>query len=144
MKLCTKCNLEKEPFDFAKKSNTKDGLQNKCKSCQSEYLKEHYCNNKNYYKDKAAIRNKEIRITNLQFVINYLKTHACVDCGEKDPLVLEFDHVRDKYKDVSILVRNSTSLDLISKEIEKCEVRCCNCHRRKTAKQFGWYKDIIM
>jgi hypothetical protein len=32
------------------------------------------------------------------------------------------------------------SLDIINNEILKCEVRCANCHTRKTAEQFGWFK----
>ena len=28
-------------------------------------------------------------------------------------------------------------------EISKCDVRCANCHRRRTVKQLGYYKDII-
>ena len=30
----------------------------------------------------------------------------------------------------------------ILKEIEKCEIRCSNCHRKKTAKDFNWYHNI--
>ena len=64
---------------------------------------------------------------------------TCADCGEKDPVVLEFDHVRDKEKDVSLLLAGGYSLERILKEIDKCVIRCANCHRRKTAKDQNWY-----
>ena len=32
------------------------------------------------------------------FVQEYLSTHPCVDCGETNPIVLEFEHVRGKKK----------------------------------------------
>lgn len=144
MKECTRCKISKDYSEFSKKKTTKDGLQHVCKMCHTEYLKGHYTDNKNYYKDKAHKRNKVTRVENLQFVINFLKEHPCVDCGESDPLVLEFDHIRDKYKEISRLISDCTSLNKISKEIEKCEVRCCNCHRRKTILQLGWYRDILL
>ena len=72
---------------------------------------------------------------------DYLKKHPCVDCGEKNPIVLEFDHLRDKLIEVSRLVQY-TSINKVQSEIEKCEIRCANCHRRKTAIQFGWYKNF--
>lgn len=65
-----------------------------------------------------------------------------MDCGENDPVVLEFDHISDKIDSVSRMICDSYSLDSLEKEIAKCEVRCANCHRRKTAKQLGWYKNI--
>ena len=74
-----------------------------------------------------------------RYILEYLLKHPCVDCGEKDVTVLEFDHVKNKLKPVSSLIRAGAT-SLIEKEIEKCEVRCANCHRRKTAKQFGWFK----
>jgi hypothetical protein len=77
------------------------------------------------------------------YVLSYLKAHGCVDCPEKDPIVLDFDHVSGtKIESISRMTYQGTSLDTIKLEMEKCEVRCANCHRRKTAIQLGRYKDI--
>jgi hypothetical protein len=32
----------------------------------------------------------------------------------------------------------------IEAEIAKCVVRCANDHRRRTARQFGWYRLLAM
>lgn len=70
-----------------------------------------------------------------------LEQTPCVDCGEADPLVLEFDHVRGaKIADISRLVSRGASWAEIVVEMEKCDVVCRNCHARRTAKQFGWHK----
>jgi 5-methylcytosine-specific restriction endonuclease McrA len=76
-------------------------------------------------------------------VRSYLETHACVDCGETNPRLLEFDHVRDKSYEISYLVRMGASKKQIAAEIEKCEVRCANCHRRKTAERGDWYRVVM-
>lgn len=60
-----------------------------------------------------------------------------MDCGEKDPIVLEFDHQRDKVLEVSIAIHRGWSEKKLLAEIEKCEVRCANCHVRKTYKERG-------
>ena len=74
---------------------------------------------------------------------DYLLNHSCIDCGEDDPIVLEFDHINpdDKSSSVAALI-SRYSLNRLIAEIEKCEVRCANCHRRKTAAQLGHYQDI--
>lgn len=83
----------------------------------------------------------EISSRSKTYVNEYLKTHPCVGfegpCpyGERDPVVLEFDHVRGKKSfEVGTGKNGAYGLERLKAEIEKCEVRCANCHRRKTNK----------
>ena len=58
---------------------------------------------------------------------------SCVDCGESNPIVLDFDHVHgDKSHNISDMVNGSYAISSIKDEIRKCEIRCSNCHRKKT------------
>jgi hypothetical protein len=50
-------------------------------------------------------------------------SHPCADCGEPDPVVLEFDHRGDKSFNVSKGVRDHSWGDVIA-EIAKCDVVC--------------------
>jgi len=90
-------------------------------------------------KNKQKIKNNKRRDKNRNYVLEYLSGHPCVDCGETDPVVLEFDHVRDKDKKISDLINYSHNR--LKEEILKCEVRCSNCHKRKTSKEQNWYKE---
>jgi len=139
MKNCAKCGPQNESC-FSKKTSSKDGLQSICKKCMREVRIIHYSKNKNKIKKRSRINNRRYKKRNSQFIWDYLKQNPCVDCGETDPIVLEFDHRGDKEYDVSKLV--SCALNKIIKEIAKCDVRCANCHKRKTAKQFNYYKNI--
>lgn len=142
MKICSTCKLLKD--NFYKNKYRADGLQTYCIDCSKEHSKKCY---KNFSEEKRQEIKKlaaDKRIRNRQFLWDFLKVNPCVDCGEADPIVLEFDHIRDKSKDVSDLVAQAVGIKRIKEELDKCEVRCANCHRRKTAKQFGWYKDIVV
>jgi hypothetical protein len=70
-----------------------------------------------------------------------LSTHPCVDCGETDP---EFDH-RDGVEKVETIayLRAKDDRKSLLTEIDKCDVRCSNCHSRRTAKQFGRSKMLV-
>jgi hypothetical protein len=70
-------------------------------------------------------------------VLAYLREHPCVDCGEVDPVVLEFDHLGDKRDAVGALASEGHGERVLLAEIAKCEVVCVNCHRRRTVARRG-------
>jgi hypothetical protein len=61
--------------------------------------------------------------------------------GQTNPAVLDFDHLRDKKYSLTDMIRKGYGLPSIKKEIEKCVIRCANCHRIKTSIEQNWYKD---
>jgi hypothetical protein len=73
---------------------------------------------------------------NWSHIFEYLRLHPCERCGEANPVVLEFDHLRDKLREVTVIAAFGGWADLLA-EIEKCRVLCANCHRRHTAQQAG-------
>ena len=84
------------------------------------------------------------RLRAREFVWLYLTTHPCVHCGETDPIVLEFDHLDQATKTANIarMVSQGLGTAKIQAEIDKCQVLCCNCHRRRTVLQMGHYKSL--
>jgi hypothetical protein len=67
------------------------------------------------------------------WLIRLFRSGGCVDCGEQDHVVLEFDHVHGKKRnEVSQMSVKAASLNDLIKEVNKCEVRCANCHARAT------------
>ena len=112
------------------------------RSDRVDYARRYYRDNKAISKERAREYTRGAIERSRKFIILYLESHPCVDCGEKDGVVLEFDHVRGvKSKHIAALVANGCSVDRIRREIEKCDVRCANCHRRRTAKERGWYRS---
>jgi len=143
-KVCSRCGPPAQPIEnFALRSQTRGTRQPFCRACQREYSREHYRANRSRYIGMAKHRNAQRNRANAEFLIEYLRQHPCVDCGEDDVVVLEFDHKRDKIETVSTLSREGYSLDKLKAEIAKCDVVCANCHRRRTAKQFGWYRVLV-
>ncbi len=73
------------------------------------------------------------------YLAHYLTEHPCVDCGNADVRVLDFDHRPefDKRDDVMSLVRDGNSRRTIDAEIAKCDVRCRNCHAIVTLERAG-------
>lgn len=111
-----------------------------CKECKRKIEKEYRNEHRekiNEQNRKAANKRYLINRTNL---VSFLLDHPCIDCGEKDPIVLEFDH-RDRSEKRSQIgdILGSWNWNTIMTEIIKCDVRCANCHRRKSHVELGWY-----
>ena len=137
MKKCSNCLKIKPLEDFQKRASTKDGRTNLCKPCKREYDNSYYKNIPGRKSQITENRKESLRQVN-KYIISYLKNNPCIDCGEGDIVVLEFDHRGDKRNNVSNIRRNG--LKSVIDEISKCDVRCANCHRRKTARENGSYR----
>ena len=105
----------------------------KDKKDQAKAAAKHYRKNKGKIISRSSARNKKQIKKNKAFVDRLKRMFNCVDCGESEPVVLEFDHVRGKKKKaIADMVSHSYSIETIKEEIRKCEIRCANCHRKKT------------
>lgn len=144
---CTGCGQSLPLSAFPSNSAKASGVQSRCAACYAAYQR-------TYYQERTArdeafrVRNRETRqarraalvLENRSRVWGYLVAHPCVDCGEADPVVLEFDHRVPSEKAFSIgdaLFRRAWAQ--VEAEIVKCDVRCANCHRRRTARQHGYH-----
>ena len=124
MKICSKCNQEKEYSDFNKNGNR---LTSWCKRCVRSRSKQHY--------DEKGILKKEKRKLYIQqrreWFNEYKKTLKCIKCGENHVACLEFHHRDPGEKDFEIASLVSTAnKEKLLKEMEKCDVLCANCHRK--------------
>lgn len=139
MKKCIKCKIEKEIIEFSFKIKKLDLRQNKCRECFKEYRKVYYNKNKEKAIEYSKESNKIITKRNREFIYKYLLQNPCIDCKEKSPILLEFDHRSDKKYNISDMITKGYSLISLQKEIDKCDVRCANCHRIKTARDFNFW-----
>jgi len=151
IKRCSKCKKYKFKWKYNKNRRKKDGLQHQCRPCQHEY------HNKKWYpknKDKRVKAVKDYkwrkREENYRRVVKEYFVKGCVDCGENNVRVLEFDHVRGRKRKVgkrglegvSYMIRHGYKWNTIKREIDKCEVRCRNCHKERTWKENNYWKGF--
>jgi hypothetical protein len=133
---CYRCGELKPIEDFSWRRRAHGQRDTFCRPCRSAYGKEHYAANRARYIEQARIQKEKLMLERTKYLIKYFEINPCTDCGEQDPVVLEFDHLRDKSFAIGpALARRSWPIILA--EIEKCEVVCANCHRRRTARRRG-------
>jgi hypothetical protein len=76
----------------------------------------------------AAERNLRFRA----FLARWKLAAGCADCGyAAHPAALDFDHVRGE-KSFNICDGGTRRHAVLLAELEKCVVRCANCHRIAT------------
>ncbi len=142
MRRCGRCGELRSPDAFAWRRKSRGQRDNYCRPCRAAYKQEHYRANRQRYIDNAAKRRRtevEIRV---RFLLDYFSDHPCADCGERDPLVLEFDHLGDKRFNIAKGIRDRNWTAVLA-EIAKCEVVCANCHRRRTARRGGFMRSVM-
>ena len=139
MKRCGRCGQFKSFEGFARRIRSADGLQAYCRSCQHDTYTEYYRNNRATFRATLNARTEHQRAVNRQFIIEFLRGHPCVDCGAADVVVLEFDHVRGvKIGAVGAMAYSPVTLSKLKREIQKCDVRCANCHRKRTSRTWRY------
>ena len=141
-KTCTKCK-EVQHIDMFHRDGTR--RKSRCKGCRKEeavmYWRTHP-----HVRERHLQKQKARRNANGKFVHEYKLKHPCMECGEADPIVLEFDHRDPKIKCFAISqgCADQRSIEPLKAEMDKCDVLCANCHRRKTAKQLGYYSYRVI
>lgn len=132
--ICRTCKFWKAPIDFGIRKST-GKYHTQCRRCRSDYDKEYYYKTKLKRLQLKAATQSARREEKKQFIRAYKANIGCQDCGEKDPIVLTFDHTNGKNYTIANMF--NFSIENIIKEIEdcKCEVVCANCHARRTEKR---------
>lgn len=141
MNKCVTCHEVKGLDEFARMSASSDGKQLRCRQCFRDWYVSNAGKARRAIEARRALKRAELR----EQLVAYLGDHPCVDCGEGDLRVLDFDHRAGGTKRLGIAEMSSGSYNwaAIAAEIEKCDVRCANCHRRRTSERAGWWREAF-
>jgi hypothetical protein len=112
-------------------------MPHKNKEDRLEYNKQYYQKNKNKaksyykkYKEDFVKQNQKLRKRNKDFITAYKTERCCSICGYNNhACALDFHHIHGKAKNISVLCKESHSIERIKEEIDKCIILCANCHR---------------
>ena len=128
-----------EAFNVMRRGS--DGRQPRCRDCAKAW----YAANSAAHRANVRVRAIAWRAEMQRNLAAYLAEHHCVDCGESDIRVLDFDHNpgTDKKAEIAKLVNQGVGWARVQAEIAKCRVRCANCHRRKTFERAGWWRQRV-
>lgn len=134
LRRCGRCGDDLPTANFNRHPT---GYQWWCRDCYRSYFRSRGAVHREQSRRARSRRRREVRA----FLDNYLLSHPCVECGEADSVVLEFDHVGEKRGHVGVLAGNGISISGAKRELMNCEVVCVNCHRVRTAKSRQWWRS---
>jgi len=133
---CCPADLTLPATAFPRNCVRHDGLGSLCRDCKRAIDRRYWRANSERLTPIRAHQKRRRRREARERVNSFLLGHPCVDCGEGDQVVLDFDHVKaPKSANVSALVAGGYEWSVIAAEIAKCVVRCANCHRRHEARK---------
>jgi len=114
-KNCSVCNELKPLSEYYTRSARNGNPYDRCKKCFNDYV------------SKRWISKKINSITH--------KGSKCLDCGisypEEPYVIFEFHHRDPSKKDVDWSKLKLRTDDKIKKELDKCDLLCSNCHRKR-------------
>jgi hypothetical protein len=139
---CSACGEFKAAEEFAWRRRERQQRDCFCRRCRAAYGRAHYQANRRRYIEQATRHKQRLMLDRTRWLIEYFRINPCADCGESDPIVLEFDHLRDKSFAIGPQLSQRSWTSILA-EIEKCEVVCANCHRRRTARRRGTVRALL-
>jgi hypothetical protein len=131
MKRCGRCAKDLPEAAF---NRAGEGSQHWCRDCYRAYFRSRAV----LHRAQAAAARDAKREPLRRHLVLHLTAHPCTDCGESDLRVLEFDHIGTKDRTIGEMLNRGVSLPVLEAELERCEVVCANCHRRRTARRGSW------
>jgi hypothetical protein len=133
-KKCASCKTDKDPSEFNKNKNKKDGLSIECRSCSNARGKKHYQKNRERYIARAMAGRPSLKGKCYDYVKSL--NPKCQHCGEDDIRCIDWHHVdpTTKVATISRLMQTGEFQKLLL-EIPKCIPLCANCHRKHHIKQ---------
>ena len=84
-KICSGCREALPPSAFNRMTKARDGLQSYCRDCNREWHRR----NRAHHNRMIHKRTRRLREDGARRILDYLRTHPCIDCGEDDPVVLD-------------------------------------------------------
>ena len=141
MRKCGRCGQVKSASDFSWHRKARNQRDSYCRICRAAYKREHYLAHRERYVENAVRRKRTLIAERVAYLVAFLRDHPCVDCGEPDTLVLEFDHIGHKRFSISAGLRGRNWQSVLD-EMTRCDVVCANCHRRRTARRGGFMRAV--